>query len=76
MTRPDTTACSLVQSEESWAGKRGATARPAQAVPREIMDVAMDEILDVIQDNEPDLPPVSNLQEPEDLTQRRVRRAP
>jgi hypothetical protein len=57
-------------------GARGATVRSAQAVPRAIMDEAIGEVLDVIQDNEPDLPPVSNLQEPEDLTQRRVRRAP
>ncbi len=41
-------------------------ARPALTVPREIKDEATGEILDVIQDNDSDLPPESNLQEPEE----------
>jgi hypothetical protein len=49
-------------------GRCGTGARPALAVPRGIMDVAMDEILDVIQDNEPGLAPESDLQEPDDAT--------
>ncbi len=38
-------------------GARGPTVRPALAVPSEIMDEATGEILEVIQDDGPDLPP-------------------
>ncbi len=45
--------------------RRGATVRPTLTVPREIIDAATGEELDVVQDNDPDLPPESDLQEPD-----------
>ncbi len=52
--------------EVDEGGARGPTVRPAQAVPREIMDEATGEVLDVIQDDDPDLPAELDPQEPED----------
>ncbi len=49
-------------------GRTGTGARPALTVPREIKDEATGEMLDVVQDNDPDLPPESDLQESEDTT--------
>ncbi len=41
--------------DEGGAG--GPTVRPALTVPCEIMDDATGEVLDVVQDDDPDLPP-------------------
>jgi hypothetical protein len=38
-------------------GRRGPTARPALGVPTEIVDQATGEVLDVVEDDDPDLPP-------------------
>ncbi len=42
-------------------GRRGATPRPALTVPYEIRDETTGEVLDVVQDNDPGLPPESDL---------------
>ncbi len=57
-TKPDESACTLVQSEKFRAV---AAVRPALVVPSEIMDEATGEVLDVVQDNDPDLPPESDV---------------
>jgi hypothetical protein len=41
-------------------GRRGAGVRPTQAVPRVVTDEATGEVLEVVQDNDPDLPPESD----------------
>ncbi len=40
------------------------------------MEEATGEMLDVIQDNDPDLPPEADLPEPDDSSERRWRRGP
>ncbi len=49
-------------------GRRGASVRPALAVPREIIDEATGEMLDVVQNDDPDLPLEPDRQEPADPT--------
>ncbi len=56
------------EREVPEGGRRGTGTRPALTVPREIIDEATGEILDVIQDNDPGLPSGPGLQEPEDPT--------
>ncbi len=48
-------------------GARGATVRHALAVPQEFKDEATGEMLDVIQDNDPDLPREPDRREPRSL---------
>ncbi len=55
-------------AREVQDGRRGPTVRPALTVPYEIKDEATGHRLDVIQDNDPGLPPEPNLQEPDDAT--------
>ncbi len=42
---------------EVRSGRRGPTVWPALTVPREIEDEATGEVLEVVQDDDPDLPP-------------------
>ncbi len=60
-----------MQNEESLkAVGVGPPLRPALAVLREIIAEATGEVLDVVQDNDPYLPPDRDLQQSEDATSR------